>query len=75
MAEKAKKDPLLAAAVIKVSWEMRGEQAKVFEEIYQGVLRDHGVTDEEVVAYLEKHRERIEKLARGTQGSGESGKS
>lgn len=68
---KAKKDPLLAAAVIKVSWQLRGPNAKVFEEIYQGVLRDHAITDEQVEAYLEKHREKVEALARGRKGSDE----
>ncbi|MDF1562520.1 MAG: hypothetical protein P1V51_05730 [Deltaproteobacteria bacterium] len=61
-----KKDPLLAAAVIKVSWEMRGPQAKIFEEIYQGVLRDHGLSEEQVEAYLEKNRAKVEALAKGS---------
>ena len=69
MADKHEKDPLLAAAVIKVSWEIRGDQAKIFEEIYQGVLRDHGLTEEEVDTYLEKNRARVEKLARGESGT------
>ena len=41
MSGKPKKDPLLAAAVIKVSWQLRGDQATMFKEIYEGVLRDH----------------------------------
>ena len=65
MAAGQKKDPLLAAAVIKVSWQLRGDQAKIFEEIYEGVLRDHGITDEEVEAYLETNRGKVEALARG----------
>jgi len=63
---KRRKDPLFGAAVLKVSFGMRGdENAQGFRFVYEGVLRDLGVTDEEVDAYLEENRERVEAAARG----------
>lgn len=61
-----KKDPLFGAAVLKVSFGMRGdENAEGFRFVYEGVLRDLGVTDDEVDAYLEAHREKVIAAARG----------
>jgi hypothetical protein len=60
-----RKDPLLTAAVLKVSFALRGSEAAVFREIYQGVLRDFDLKESDVDAYIEANRERVEKLARG----------
>ena len=61
-----KKDPLFGAAALKVSFGMRGdENAEGFRFVYEGVLRDLGLTDDEVEAYLEKNRERVVAAARG----------
>lgn len=61
-----KKDPLFGAAVLKVSFGMRGdENAEGFRFVYEGVLRDLGLTDDEVDAYLEAHREQVVAAARG----------
>lgn len=61
-----KKDPLYGAAVLKVSFELRkDENVEGFRFVYEGVLRDLGVTDEEVDAYLEEHRDAVEAAARG----------
>ncbi len=62
---KKRKNPLLTAAVLKVSFAMRGDGAAMFREIYQGVLRDFDLSDEQVDEYIEAHRERVENLARG----------
>ena len=61
-----KRDPRFGAAVLKVSFRMRGDEAtEAFQRVYEGVLRDLGVTDEEVERYLDEHREEIEQAARG----------
>lgn len=60
-----KKNPLLTAAVLKVSLGFRGGQARAFQEIYEGVLRDFALTDAEVDAYIEAHAAEVERLARG----------
>ncbi|RMG16295.1 MAG: hypothetical protein D6729_11040 [Deltaproteobacteria bacterium] len=64
---KPKRDPVLAAAVIRLSFERQGEAGAAFRTVYEGVLRDHGITDEEVRAYLREHREEVERLARGSR--------
>ena len=60
-----RKDPLLTAAVLKKSFELRGSSAGVFREIYEGVLRDFDLNDEQVEEYIQANRERVERLARG----------
>jgi len=61
-----KRDPRFGAAVLKVSFRMRGDEAsEAFQRVYEGVLRDLGITDEEVEAYLAAHREEVEQAARG----------
>ena len=66
MATSRKRDPRFSAAVLKVSFRMRGDDAsEAFRRVYEGGLRDLGVTDEEVDAYLRDHREEIAAAARG----------
>ncbi|HWV39341.1 MAG TPA: hypothetical protein VN033_12805 [Vulgatibacter sp.] len=66
MATKKKKNPLFGAAVLKRSFQLRGEDGGPgFQFVYEGVLRDLGVTDEEVDKYLEDHRAEIEAAVRG----------
>jgi hypothetical protein len=61
-----KRDPLFGAAVLKVSFRQRGDEASEgFRSIYEGVLRDLGVSDEDVERYLAEHREEVENAARG----------
>lgn len=60
------KNPLFGAAVLKLSFRQRGEEAgEAFQMVYHGVLRDLGVTDEEVERFLEEHREEVEIATRG----------
>ena len=65
------KDPLLSAAVLKVSLSKRGSDAGAFQEIYEGVLRDFALTDAQVEAFLRAHRQRVEALARGDADPGD----
>lgn len=73
MSDTKKKDPLFAAAVLKLTYVRRQEeQSPHFATIYQGVLRDLKLTDEEVDAYLEKNRARVEEALTGPGRRGSS---
>lgn len=51
--EKTREERLFSAAVLRRSFELRGEsQSPPFQFVYRGVLRDLGLQDEEVVAFL-----------------------
>jgi len=58
---------LFGAAVLRRSFELRGaEQAQSFRAVYEGVLRDLGLTDDAVAAYLAAHRAEVdEAIGRG----------
>ncbi len=67
--EKTLEERLFAAAVLRRSFELRGEEyAEGFRFVYEGVLRDMGLEDDAVVQFLASHREAVEK-AIGRQGS------
>lgn len=54
--KKPRADRLFSAAVLRRSAELAGpEQGAGFAFVYQGVLRDLGLTDEDVREYLEVH--------------------
>jgi hypothetical protein len=60
--EKTLEERLFAAAVLRRSFELRGEEyAAGFQFVYQGVLRDMGLEDAAVVAYLAAHGPEVEK--------------
>jgi len=66
MAKKTGKDKLFGAAVLKLSFRLRGsEDSPAFKGIYPGVLRDLGLSDDDVEAYIAANREAVEKAARG----------
>ena len=66
---KALKDKLWGAAVLKASFALRGAlESPAFRGIYPGVLRDLGVEDAAVDAYISANREAVEKAARGSVG-------
>jgi hypothetical protein len=55
--EKSRDERLFSAAVLRRSFELRGEENVAgFRFVYQGVLRDLGVEDAEVLEYLSQHR-------------------
>ncbi len=59
--EKTKAEKLFSAAVLRASFQLQdGEYRQGFEFVYEGVLRDLGLEEAEVEAYLEKHRAEIE---------------
>ncbi len=58
---KNKSEKLFSAAVLRRAFELRGEEHKEeFLFVYRGVLRDLGLEEGEVDAYLEEHREEVE---------------
>ncbi len=65
--EKTLDEKLFGAAVLKVSYRLRGtEGSPAFKGIYPGVLRDLGLEDAQVDAYIAQHEEAVTKAARGT---------
>lgn len=63
---KALKDKLYGAAVLKMSFRLRGdEKSPAFQFVYPGVLRDLKLDDEAVERYIEENRDEVEKAARG----------
>ena len=61
MTDRRKRDPIFAAAVLKLTFQARHEeQSPQFRSIYEGVLRDLGVEDADVDAYLAAHRAQVE---------------
>ena len=55
---KAKKNPLLGAAVVKQVLRRQGDGAS--SALYEGLLRDLGLTDEQVEEYLREHADAVE---------------
>lgn len=59
--QKTREERLFSAAVLRRSFELRGEEyAEGFRFVYEGVLRDLGIQDEDVVAFLGSHRAEVE---------------
>jgi hypothetical protein len=72
MARKTPKDKLFGAAVLKMSFRLRGnEDSPAFKGIYPGVLRDLGLEDAQVEAFIRENREAVEKAARGSAAADE----
>ena len=64
---KSLKDKLYGAAVLKMSFRLRGdEDSPAFRFVYPGVIRDLELEDSAVEKYIEEHREAVEKAARGS---------
>ena len=58
---KTREEKLFAAAVLKRSFALRGEEHRDgFTFVYQGVLRDLGLEDAEVDAYLAAHEAEVD---------------
>jgi hypothetical protein len=59
--EKTRDEKLFAAAVLRRSFELSGdEQRHGYRFVYDGVLRDLGLSDDEVRAFLETHALEVE---------------
>jgi hypothetical protein len=73
MPVKKAKDPLHTAAVLKVSFQVSGNNPQ-YRALYQGVLRDSGIDEAAVDAYIAAHRAELEAAARGHDFAGEKPK-
>lgn len=64
---KSLKDKLFGAAVLKMSFRLREQEASpAFKAIYPGVLRDLGLEDAAVEKHIAENRDAVEKAARGS---------
>lgn len=71
---KKPKDLLFGAAVLKLSFRLRREEnSQAYRAVYEGVLRDLGLTDAQVEAYLEKNADAVRKAVRGKERGGRRG--
>jgi hypothetical protein len=59
----ARKNPLFGAAVVKAVLRKR-DGVTAANALYEGILRDLGVTDAEVEAYLAENGEEVEQAIR-----------
>ena len=59
-----KKSPLFGAAVVKAVLRKRTGDGGVTSSLYEGILRDLGVTDAEVEQYLAEHQQDVEQAIR-----------
>ena len=55
-----RKNPLLGAAVVKAVLRKRKGDSSATSALYEGILRDLGVSDKEVEKYLAEHEEEVE---------------
>ncbi len=62
------RDPLFGAAVLKLSFLMKGiADQPGFRVVYFGTLSELGITNTEVDAYIQEHRAELEAHIRNTQ--------
>jgi hypothetical protein len=60
---RTKDERLRSAAIVKLKYSLlTGKLDKGFQMIFDGVLRDLGLVESEVEAYLESHREELARL-------------
>jgi hypothetical protein len=62
-ANKSRKNPLFGAAVVKAVLRKR-DGVTASSALYEGILRDLGVTDDQVEAYLSAHADEVEEAIR-----------
>jgi hypothetical protein len=63
-ATSSKKNRLLGAAVVKAVLRKRTGDPQATSTLYEGILRDLGVTDAQVETYLEEHVAEVEQAIR-----------
>jgi hypothetical protein len=58
---RSREEKLFGAAVLRRSLELRAQgPEQAFRTVYDGVLRDLGVTDDEVLTFLAENREKVD---------------
>ncbi|MFN2550126.1 MAG: hypothetical protein ABR567_22110 [Myxococcales bacterium] len=55
-----RKNPLFGAAVVKAVLRKRKGDGSATSSLYEGILRDLGVTDKEVEKFLAEHEDEVE---------------
>ena len=60
----AQKNALFGAAVVKAVLRKRTDEGGATSALYEGILRDLGVTDAQVEKYLEEHEDEVEQAIR-----------
>jgi hypothetical protein len=60
----ARKNRLLGAAVVKAVLRKRSGNPGATSSLYEGILRDLGVTDAQVESYLAEHQEEVDQAIR-----------
>ncbi len=61
MPDSGSTDPIFGAAVLKLSFIMKGIiDDPGFRVVYFGTLKELGITDSKVTAYIQTHRESLE---------------
>jgi 4'-phosphopantetheinyl transferase EntD len=69
---KTLEEKLWGAAILKMSFSVRGnERAPAFKAVYPGVLRDLGLEDAQVDAYIEANRAELEKAVTAGTADGD----
>ena len=59
---KSRSERLRSAAIVKLKYQMlTGTMDTGFKKVYQGVLTDLGLTEDEVEKYIEAHAEELKK--------------
>jgi len=59
-----KKDPVFGVAILRVAYEMRGKSLPGYEDILKDVMKQLGVTQEELDRYIAENRQILEELCR-----------
>ena len=59
-----RKNPLLGAAVVKAVLRKRSGDSSATSALYEGILRDLGVSDAQVERFLADHEEEVERAIR-----------
>ncbi|MFL5318172.1 MAG: hypothetical protein ACJ790_00850 [Myxococcaceae bacterium] len=63
---KSLKDKLWGAAVVKMSFRLRGDEGSpAFLALYPGIIKDLGVADADVEKYITENRDAVEQAAKG----------
>jgi hypothetical protein len=62
------RDPLYGAAILKLSFLLKGKADEPgFRVVYFGTLKELGLTNSQVDAYIAEHRQRLEAAIRGDE--------
>lgn len=65
MSPPRKRNPLLGAAVVKAVLERGEGEPGMSQVLYEGILRDLGLSDADVEAFRTAHPEQVEEAIRG----------